>query len=492
MMQRVSTGVRAVGWSLAGQSLPIVFALLTIPWLLHQLGDERMGFIALTWVVFGYMGLLDLGLSRVVTRQVAVLDRRGDIATAGALLWRAHRIALTAAVVFVVIVGIAVYIWLSGANRLTPTVAQEARAGLPWLMIAIPAAVGSNILRSGAEGLQRFALANSLRMTASAFAYAAPALATAFAPRLDLVFALIAVSRIILWALHWIPVRRLLPPSKHPVELGHMMREGGWQSISGLVGPLMTTLDRLIVTAVAGMSSLSFYAIPQEAIGRLQIVPTAVSLALFPRMSASADGNDHTVGSRLAAASERFVALAILPIIGGAMALIPAALAWWLGERFAAQGTLCAQILLVAALFNSLAHAPSGLIQSRGHARVTASVHLLQLLPFVAAVGVLTYWLGVTGAALAWTLRAVLDYLVLGSLAYRPRWSQRRGSQIGATGWALIIVTLTLGACLSQWLAGRPGALLGASVLLGLATVVAGWYLLLIDADRARIRQIIG
>jgi O-antigen/teichoic acid export membrane protein len=488
----MSTGVRAVGWSLAGQSLPIVFALVTIPWLLHQLGDERMGFIALTWVVFGYMGLLDLGLSRVVTRQVAVLDRRGDTETAGALLWRAHRIALTATTVFVVLAGAAVYIWLSMPNRLTPAVAQEARAGLPWLLVAIPAAVGSNILRSGAEGLQRFALANSLRMLGSAFAYAAPALAAAFSTRLDPVFALIAVSRIALWVMHWLPMRRLLPRSQHPVQLGQMMREGGWQSVSGLIGPLMATLDRLVVTAVAGMSSLSFYAIPQEAIGRLQILPAAVSLALFPRMSASADGNDHTAGPRLAAASERFVAVVMLPVIGGALALMPAALSWWLGERFASLGTLCAQVLLVAALFNALAHAPSGLIQSRGHARVTASVHLLQLLPFIAAVAVLTHWLGVTGAALAWTLRSALDYLLLGSLAYRPRWSQRRGSQIGGAGWALIVATLALGACLSQWLATRPVTLLGASITLGLMVAAAGWHLVLVDADRARIRQIIG
>ncbi len=488
----MSSGVRAVGWSLAGQSLPIVFALVTIPWLLHQLGDERMGFIALTWVVFGYMGLLDLGLSRVVTRQVAVLDRRGDTETAGALLWRAHRIALTATLIFVAIAGTAVYIWLSNPNRLTPAVAQEARAGLPWLLAAIPAAVGSNILRSGAEGLQRFALANTLRMTGSAFAYAAPALAATFSTRLDPVFALIAISRVALWVLHWIPMRRLLPPNTRHVELGQMMREGGWQSVSGLIGPLMATLDRLVVTAVAGMSSLSFYAIPQEAIGRLQILPAAVSLALFPRMSASADGNDHAAGPRLAAASERFVALVMLPVIGGALALMPAALTWWLGERFASLGTVCAQILLVAALFNALAHAPSGLIQSRGHARVTASVHLLQLLPFVGAVALLTHWFGVAGAAMAWTLRSALDYLLLGSLAYRARWSQRRGSQIGGAGWALIATTLSLGACLSTWLAARPGALLGASVMLGLTAMAAGWRLLLVDTDRARIREIIG
>ncbi len=66
-----------VGWSLAGLTLPLVVAALTIPALLAHLGAERFGMLALAWGLVGYAAALDLGVGRAVTHRIAVL-RMGD------------------------------------------------------------------------------------------------------------------------------------------------------------------------------------------------------------------------------------------------------------------------------------------------------------------------------------------------------------------------------------------------------------------------------
>ena len=54
----------------------MVAALAAVPFLLHYLGQERLGVLSLVWVVIGYFSFLDMGLGRAVT--VAVASCRAD------------------------------------------------------------------------------------------------------------------------------------------------------------------------------------------------------------------------------------------------------------------------------------------------------------------------------------------------------------------------------------------------------------------------------
>jgi O-antigen/teichoic acid export membrane protein len=76
--------VSHVGWNLAGLSLPLLVAALTVPHLVEVLGKEKFGLLALAWGLIGYAGVLDLGIGRAVTQLVSRLRasparrRRGD------------------------------------------------------------------------------------------------------------------------------------------------------------------------------------------------------------------------------------------------------------------------------------------------------------------------------------------------------------------------------------------------------------------------------
>ena len=60
-------------WSmnLAGQILPIIVALSTIPYLVRGLGTERFGILSICWIFLGSSGIFDLGLGRATTKFVA-------------------------------------------------------------------------------------------------------------------------------------------------------------------------------------------------------------------------------------------------------------------------------------------------------------------------------------------------------------------------------------------------------------------------------------
>ena len=75
-------------YNVAGALLPIVTSLATVPFYIHQIGLARYGVVTITWVLLGYFGFLDFGLSRASANALAKLghgssrDRSPVLATA--------------------------------------------------------------------------------------------------------------------------------------------------------------------------------------------------------------------------------------------------------------------------------------------------------------------------------------------------------------------------------------------------------------------------
>ena len=63
--------------------------------------------------------------------------------------------------------------------------------------------------------------------------------------------------------------------------------------------------------------------------------------------------------------------------------------------------------------FNSLAHIPFAEIQANGNAKLTALIHLLEVIPYLLLLFYLVEKYGVVGAAIAWSVRYTIDFFIL-------------------------------------------------------------------------------
>jgi O-antigen/teichoic acid export membrane protein len=187
---------------------------------------------------------------------------------------------------------------------------------------------------------------------------------------------------------------------------------GGWITVSTIISPIMTALDRLIVASKEGMENVAYYSTSSEITQRVGMLPSALVGVLFPVFSRNQDFNDEQ-NSKIYKTSFNLLLLA-----SGIFAIIFICfgedfLAIWIDENFARESFLVLQIITVGALFNFLARIPFSFIQGLGRPDITAKFHIIELPVFLVLLFVLTNKHGIVGAAYASSARMLLDFILL-------------------------------------------------------------------------------
>ncbi|HZW20134.1 oligosaccharide flippase family protein, partial [Noviherbaspirillum sp.] len=281
-------------FNLLGHTLPMAVALVSVPVIAHFAGVERLGALGVVWALVGYFSFLDFGLSRVVTRRVAQAKEQGRIEAElldlrGFFWWRAVPALLAMTVLF--LAARAVF----GAYLPEGELGRELAASWPWIAFGIPVTLATNWLRGALEGVHRFARVNLMRTVFGAWTYAAPAVAALLMPTLDAMIVGIVLGRVVALAAHvWACLQAERGILVGPVRArlagqGLFFQEGGWITVSNVIGPLMLYSDRFVLAALASPAAVAWYVTSQEVLLRTMVIPAALAGVLFPKFAGNLD-----------------------------------------------------------------------------------------------------------------------------------------------------------------------------------------------------------
>lgn len=473
-------------FNLLGHVLPILVALVSVPVIAHSAGVDRLGALGVVWALVGYFSFLDFGLSRVVTRRVAhAADQhylQEELAQLrGFFWWRA--------VPGLIVIGLLLLLTRSLFARFLPpgALGMELVQGWSWIAWCVPVTLATNWLRGALEGVHRFARVNLLRSVFGAWNYAGPAIVALYRPTLDALIVGIVVGRILALAAHALACLQaereiLIGPSRsHRSSIRSFFQEGGWITISNVISPLMLYSDRFVLAALLPPRAVAWYVTGQEVMLRTLVIPGALAGVLFPKFAGRPDADDgEQVLASLYRRGIRVVSALMLPLCVLAAAIAYDGLRLWLGESFAANGHRVVEIIAIGVFANAICHLPHAWLQATGHADRTAKAHLIELPLYAAALFVAVLHWGIIGAAVAWTLRVVLDCMVLLRMAGRE--STRSVSGLLFAGIILIAVAGILPALGSGWHWRVFALLLSVSI-----AAVCAWRGLLTEEDRKEL-----
>ncbi len=484
--------------NLFSRGLPLAIAILAIPYLVRQLGPSRFGVLSLAWVIVGYFSIFDLGLGRAATRHVAHAIGSGQEWRIPDLAWTAVTAQLVLGTVASIVLTTITPMLVGHVLNIPLSLQAEARSTFYVLSLAVPLTLVVGSVRGLLEAAQRFDLVSAVSTPLGVANFLLPCLGVSLGWGLPAITGLLVLSSGLGLALYLKLCTRVYPSilsvrSFKRAELGRLFSFGSWVMVSSIIGPILVYLDQFALGALLSIAAVGYYSAPYEFVTRFLIIPGSLVATLFPRFSTLHARGQQLDFERLISRSLKYLLLLVGTLVALVISFAHDILQVWLGPVFSEKASLALQILAVGVIFNSAAQVPYSLVQALDRPDIPAKLHVLELPLHLALVWLLVKSYGIPGAALAWTLRVILDALVLFWVAFRIShlsWKLVFLERIPRT--LAVVVLFSLAAALvavastSLWL--QLGAL-AATVVIMAAT---SWMYLFDQGDRAQIFGALG
>ena len=182
---------------------------------------------------------------------------------------------------------------------------------------------------------------------------------------------------------------------------------GAWSTFGGTLHRLTNSIDRPFIGALVGAAAIPLFAVPQSVLNRSNIVVTALTSAVFPRLSQTEGTNGHK--ELLNACYRSICSLAPCYIVG--ILALPFFLKFWLGVEFAERAAKVAILLGLAAWLDAISTVPYVSLLATQKISREGKLALFILAPNIGLLYVGLLYFGVLGAAAVAIIRSA-SYLV--------------------------------------------------------------------------------
>ena len=468
-------------YNLLGSFVPMAAGIVTIPLYLHLIGEARYGVLALVWLFLGYFGLFDPGITRAALFHIARLSEANQEVEREQVFWT----ALTINLCFGLAGGIVLYFiakpFFLTTFKMPETMRGEVVASLPWLAASVPLSIVTGVLGGAMQARERFGSFNLINaLNALATQIVPLAIAYRYGPDLTRLIAAVLITRAVGSIPNLVVLKQALPfgvgGGFQRCLVATLFSYGGWVTISNLINPVLTTMDRMVVGSVIGAQGVAFYTVPFNLVSRVSLLPASFATSLFPKLSRSSPAES----SQLAEDAIGTVAAIMTPLVICGIALLPLFMRYWVGVSFAQRSAPIGVILLAGIWINSLAIIPFEHLQAINRPDLTAKFHAFEIVPFLTVLWAGVHYFGLIGAAWAWTLRVAFDAVLLLVVAKQiKRWKAL------ILAGVLVLVSVSFSPLTNVWLR------LCVELLLLAAAVFFSWRTssILRDLLRRRLRS---
>lgn len=401
-------------YNLIGTILPLGISLITIPIYIDVIGESRYGVLAIAWLLLGYFGLFDLGLGRATAQRIAMLAN-GNSAEKAETFWTALAMNSGLGLLGGVLMWLMASYFFGNHFKVEEALKPEIQSAILWLALAVPVATMSGVFTGTLQGCSRFLELNVISVSSSILLQTVPlGVAVLYGPDLkwlipSAIFTRFFISIVMFQRCYSTVVKGFAPKISKALSR-KLLKFGGWVTVSSVIGPMMVILDRFAIGALLGAKFVTFYTVPFQLSQRTNVIPVALSSALFPRLAQAEMDKDR---SKLANKAIKSLAVVMTPLLLLGVFSIDWFLSVWIGNDFANQAGQVGQIILLGFWMNAIAQIPYALLQASGRPDIVAKCHLAEVLPYFILLYFGLQFFGIAGAAVAFTVRATGDTLLL-------------------------------------------------------------------------------
>ena len=389
-----------------------LMGLVFVPLYIHFLGIEAYGLIGIFATLLAVFGLLDMGLSSTLNREMARLAVQEDKAREMRDLVRTLEIpywavGLLISVIVIVLSPFIAYHWINAKN-LSPKTVQTAIM-IMGLVIAFQWPM--SFYSGGLMGLQRQVLLNVINVVMATFrGMGAVLILWLLSPTVEAFFSWqIVVSGIHIGLIVFF-LWRSLPYAAEAPRFRRDLLLNIWRFAAGMTGitvlaTILTQLDKIILSRMLSLEMFGYYTLASVVAMTLNRFISPVFSATYPRLTNLVALGAKEELTRLYHKSAQFMSVLVLPTaVVVALFSKQIFLLWTQNPTTAEHTHLLVSILVMGTAFNGLMNIPYALQLAFGWTRLAFLVNVVSVLLLVPLMIVLTKWYGAVGAASVWVI----------------------------------------------------------------------------------------
>ena len=482
--------VRNTLLNLMGQVVPLALAVLFIPYTIHRLGSEQYGIWSLASIVLGYFAFLDLGFGRTATKFVAEALGRGDTSRIREIVWTSVLLTSLSGLLATTVGIVSTPLFVERILHIPTRLIREAE----WVFYITSVSLLVEFVSSGLSGVleayQRFDVINAVKVPSKILTSAIPVLVLVRGGGLTTIVAMLVLKNAVVALIFLSRCIKCLPPAglRLPINVSltrSLFNFGGWLALHNAAGAVLLYLDRFFVGVLLTLSAVTYYSAPYDLVTRALIIPASAIVVLFPAFSYLDAADPERLRTYFARAL-KFLIVTMGILTGVFVVFSKEIMFLWLGQEFV-RSAPALRTLAVGVFLTAGAWLTGTLLQGVGASRAVAIVHVIQVPLYVPLSWFLVKALGIDGAALSWTIRALVSFVLLLMICWRRRLFHPADLvRDGSLKLAAVVWLISAGAATARSLVSLfPLPVLPLALLAFVALALVGvWRWALSDGDR--------
>ena len=408
--------IKGTAWSLAGQAATVATSALFTPFVVRQLGAAEYGILAFLNLLTNYLVYADLGMGTASTR-FGSLEESTRSNREAEVIWTGISLSTLLGTVVAVLM-------VAFAPAISDGLLHVGSALRGQVILALRIVGIASLLKNIAGVMNTPQLVRLRFDTYTAITSGSVLLQIVLTPIIlwlggDLVTiaSMIAAVNFCALGLHFAIGRRLLPqlwpPRLNTTLFRPLFNFGALIVLSQVPELILTNAERFWLTYFTSVSSLAYYSIAYTYANLSLIAAIAMGQVLLPMFSRLQSSSREEELGRLYRRSIVSMCFTLAPV---AVVLAVAArpvLTTLLGVDYGLKGTPACHLLLVGIVFSGISYVPGSFLFASEKGAIVARIRWCELVPYLLIAAAFTMRYGIVGAAAAWTLRAIVDSVLL-------------------------------------------------------------------------------
>lgn len=390
----------------------LVMGIIFVPLYISYLGMESYGLIGFYSIMIAWMGLLDIGMSQTLSREMARLH--GGLHSSESIrdLLRSMEFI---AFFFGILILFLVYLgsdWLSTsylkANDLPPSKILNSITIMSFLIVL---RYFEGLYRMSIIGLQKQVILGAITASmATLRSFGTIAVLVFISPSIEAFFIWQGVMHIITLLLLGLITYKNLPRIKRHATFSMIAISKVWKFTGGVMSVsflafILNQADKMILLNFLSLAEYGAYTLAALVAGLISLLTLPVIQAYFPKFSQLIASNDRNQLFKMFHESSQMVTVFI-----GSIAIIiiiyskPLILVWTQNEELANSIYIILSLLAIGNLFNSFVSIPYQMQLAYGWTRLSVKVNIFSIIFLIPALYYLVPIYGAIGAACSWVI----------------------------------------------------------------------------------------